>query len=49
MVHAQAAHMVNIYELGVPSLDTCTSPDSFIENNIQDKVRKKLNRLIIII
>lgn len=30
MVHAQAAHMLNIYELGVPS--NCTSPDSQLDN-----------------
>ncbi|KAF2883867.1 hypothetical protein ILUMI_22306, partial [Ignelater luminosus] len=28
MVHAQAAHMVNIYELGVPAMANCSSPDS---------------------
>ncbi|XP_025836163.1 heterogeneous nuclear ribonucleoprotein C isoform X2 [Agrilus planipennis] len=26
MVHAQAAHMLNIYELGVPNMNNCNSP-----------------------
>ncbi|XP_060519642.1 heterogeneous nuclear ribonucleoprotein C-like 1 isoform X2 [Cylas formicarius] len=38
MVHAQAAHMVNIYELGVPSMRNCSSPPiSPRDNNTPDK------------
>uniref|UniRef100_A0A1Y1KHG9 RRM domain-containing protein n=3 Tax=Photinus pyralis TaxID=7054 RepID=A0A1Y1KHG9_PHOPY len=39
MVHAQAAHMLNIYELGVPS--NCTSPDSQLDNNTCEKENAK--------
>ncbi|KRT84269.1 hypothetical protein AMK59_1140, partial [Oryctes borbonicus] len=39
MVHAQAAHMLNIYELGVPSIGNCSSPPmSPRDNNTPDKV-----------
>lgn len=40
MVHAQAAHMLNIYELGVPnSLGNCSSrPQSPRDNTTPDKV-----------
>lgn len=41
MVHAQAAHMVNIYELGVPSIPNCTSPGSPMDNNTPDKESNK--------
>ena len=40
MVHAQAAHMLNIYELGVPAIGNCSSPSmSPRDNNTPDKVR----------
>lgn len=39
MVHAQAAHMLNIYELGVPRLNNCSSPSSS-PRNTPDKVSK---------
>ncbi|CAG9840262.1 unnamed protein product [Diabrotica balteata] len=43
MVHAQAAHMLNIYELGVPSLGNCSLPSrSPRDNNTPDKLEKKL-------
>lgn len=39
MVHAQAAHMLNIYELGVPAMANCSSPPlSPRDNNTPDKV-----------
>ncbi|RZC39858.1 hypothetical protein BDFB_012923, partial [Asbolus verrucosus] len=38
MVHAQAAHMLNIYELGVPALANCASPPlSPRDNSTPDK------------
>ncbi|XP_017779294.1 PREDICTED: uncharacterized protein LOC108564707 isoform X2 [Nicrophorus vespilloides] len=38
MVHAQAAHMLNIYELGVPSMEHCGSPPmSPRDNSTPDK------------
>lgn len=37
MVHAQAAHMINIYELGVPRLTNCASP-SLSPRDTPDKV-----------
>lgn len=37
MVHAQAAHTLNIYELGVPRLANCTSP-SLSPRDTPDKV-----------
>lgn len=41
MVHAQAAHMLNIYELGVPSIGNCSSPPmSPRDNNTPDKENK---------
>ncbi|XP_072400071.1 uncharacterized protein [Diabrotica undecimpunctata] len=41
MVHAQAAHMLNIYELGVPSLGNCSPPSrSPRDNNTPDKEAK---------
>ncbi|XP_063911338.1 heterogeneous nuclear ribonucleoprotein C isoform X2 [Zophobas morio] len=41
MVHAQAAHMLNIYELGVPALANCSSPPlSPRDNNTPDKENK---------
>ncbi|XP_064212006.1 heterogeneous nuclear ribonucleoprotein C [Tribolium castaneum] len=41
MVHAQAAHMLNIYELGVPALANCASPPlSPRDNNTPDKENK---------
>ncbi|KAL1501716.1 hypothetical protein ABEB36_006996 [Hypothenemus hampei] len=43
MVHAQAAHMVNIYELGVPSMGNCSSPVSPRDNLTPDKDNKSLN------
>lgn len=39
MVHAQAAHMLNIYELGVPRLNNCSSPSSS-PRDTPDKVRR---------
>lgn len=40
MVHAQAAHMLNIYELGVPNgIGSCSSrPQSPRDNTSPDKV-----------
>nr|CAH7738551.1 unnamed protein product [Callosobruchus chinensis] len=38
MVHAQAAHMLNIYELGIPNNGRCTSPASPRDNNSPEKV-----------
>lgn len=48
MVHAQAAHMLNIYELGVPNgLGNCSSrPQTPRDNTTPDKVRKYINVLI---
>jgi hypothetical protein len=41
MVHAQAAHMLNIYELGVPALANCSSPPlSPRDNSTPDKENK---------
>lgn len=37
MVHAQAAHMLNIYELGVPSISNCGSPDSPLDGHVAEK------------
>lgn len=46
MVHAQAAHMLNIYELGVPNMvGNCHSPPmSPRDNNTPDKVRFRLTQ-----
>ncbi|CAH1977247.1 unnamed protein product [Acanthoscelides obtectus] len=41
MVHAQAAHMLNIYELGVPNNGRCASPSSPRDNNSPDKDNQK--------
>ncbi|KAG5891009.1 hypothetical protein JTB14_022588 [Gonioctena quinquepunctata] len=47
MVHAQAAHMMNIYELGIPVLGNCSSvPTSPRDNNSPDKVGEKCMQLI---
>ncbi|XP_071050595.1 heterogeneous nuclear ribonucleoprotein C [Onthophagus taurus] len=41
MVHAQAAHMLNIYELGVPTIGNCSSPPiSPRDNSTPDKENK---------
>ncbi|XP_056631637.1 heterogeneous nuclear ribonucleoprotein C [Diorhabda carinulata] len=41
MVHAQAAHMLNIYELGIPSMENCSPPtNSPRDNNTPDKDSK---------
>lgn len=46
MVHAQAAHMLNIYELGVPALAHCSSPPlSPRDNNSPDKVSYTYTKL----
>ncbi|XP_076263430.1 heterogeneous nuclear ribonucleoprotein C-like 3 isoform X2 [Rhynchophorus ferrugineus] len=46
MVHAQAAHMVNIYELGIPSMGNCSSPVmSPRDNNTPEKDNKSTNAL----
>ncbi|CAG9864588.1 unnamed protein product [Phyllotreta striolata] len=37
MVHAQAAHMLNIYELGVPSITNCSISNLPRDNNTPDK------------
>lgn len=37
MVHAQAAHMLNIYELGVPTIINCSSPSPVPNENSSDK------------
>lgn len=44
MVHAQAAHMLNIYELGVPRLANCTSP-SLSPRDTPDKVMNEITCL----
>ncbi|XP_066149274.1 heterogeneous nuclear ribonucleoprotein C-like 1 isoform X2 [Euwallacea fornicatus] len=44
MVHAQAAHMVNIYELGVPSMGNCSSPPISPRDSVTpDKDNKLVN------
>uniref|UniRef100_A0AAR5Q900 RRM domain-containing protein n=1 Tax=Dendroctonus ponderosae TaxID=77166 RepID=A0AAR5Q900_DENPD len=46
MVHAQAAHMINIYELGVPTIGNCSSPPiSPRDNNTPDKDSKAVNHI----
>ncbi|KAJ8922115.1 hypothetical protein NQ315_004049 [Exocentrus adspersus] len=39
MVHAQAAHMLNIYELGVPTIINCSSPSPVPNENSPEKVK----------
>nr|CAI5859529.1 unnamed protein product [Callosobruchus analis] len=41
MVHAQAAHMLNIYELGIPNNGRCASPVSPRDNNSPEKDNQK--------
>lgn len=46
MVHAQAAHMVNIYELGIPAVGNCSCPGmSPRDNNTPEKDNKSTNAL----
>ncbi|XP_049819467.1 heterogeneous nuclear ribonucleoprotein C isoform X2 [Aethina tumida] len=45
MVHAQAAHMLNIYELGVPAIANCSSPPLSPRDNTPDKENKNESTL----